>query len=93
MRQILQSRKIVQVEGEPDKTDVDDTDNYACVKAVLGRTAYRSCVPKYSEIRLNCSSIIGKNVVCYCHTDDCNGSNTLQLFQPMLLLVGLFITI
>ena len=82
------------MEGEPDKTedpsDVDD-DNYACVKVVLGRTAYRSCVPKYSEIRLNCSTLIGKNVVCYCHTDDCNGSNMLQLFQPLLLFLGLFL--
>mgnify|MGYP001412171817 CR=1 FL=1 len=52
---------LVQVEGEPDKTGQDDTpdvddDNYACVKVVLGRTAYRSCVPKYSEIRLNCTT-------------------------------------
>ena len=52
---------IDQVEGEPDKTGQDDTpdvddDNYACVKVVLGRTAYRSCVPKYSEIRLNCTT-------------------------------------
>jgi len=86
-----------QVEGEPDKTGQDDTpdvddDNYACVKVVLGRTAYRSCVPKYSEIRLNCTTVIGKNAVCYCHTDDCNGSNTLKLFQPLaLLFISLFL--
>ena len=94
MRQIcVINKNIEQVEGEPDKTDAEDDDNYACVKAVLGRTAYRSCVPKYSEIRLNCTSVIGRNVVCYCHTDDCNGSNTLQLFQPMLLFLGLFLVI
>ena len=62
MRQIFViDHNLVQVEGEPDKTGQDDTpdvndDNYACVKVVLGRTAYRSCVPKYSEIRLNCTT-------------------------------------
>merc|ERR1711997_31017 len=88
-----------QVLGEPDKQQPqeilvsnDDDDNYACVKVVLFATAYRSCVPKYSEIRLNCSTVIGKNAVCYCHTDDCNGSNTLKLFQPLAsLFISLFL--
>ena len=36
--------------------------------------------------------VIGKNAVCYCHTDDCNGSNTLKLFQPLaLLFISLFL--
>ena len=63
-----------------------DKQNYACVKIVLGYTAYRSCVPKYSTIRLNCSSIIGRNVVCYCHTDDCNLSPIFGS-QPWIIVV------
>ena len=74
-------------QGEPDKRQ-----NYACVKVVLGYTAYRSCVPKYSTIRLNCSSFIGGSAVCYCHTDDCNASVKL-LVQPWLALLMLYLTI
>lgn len=70
------------LEGEWDKSDEN---NYACVKVVLGRTAYRSCVPKYGDIRLNCSSIIGKNVVCYCQTDDCNSASRILPFLSLLL--------
>ena len=72
-------------QGEPDKDDDlednTDDDSYACVKVVLGRTAYRSCVPKYGEIRLNCTSMVGKNVVCYCHEDDCNQGQSLRPFS------------
>lgn len=75
-----------QIEGEWDK---EDEENYACVKVVLGRTAYRSCVPKYGEIRLNCSSVLGRNVVCYCHTDDCNAAFNLINSPPALLLAFL----
>ncbi len=74
--------------GEWDKT-VEG--NYACVKVVLGRTAYRSCVPKYSQIRLNCSSLIGKNVVCYCQEDDCNGTSKLAMNTFPIVLIVLYV--
>ena len=81
--------RVKRATGEEDKIKKQ---NYACVKVVLGYTAYRSCVPKYSTIRLNCSSFIGGNVVCYCHTNDCNASWRL-LVQPWLVLSLLYLTI
>lgn len=82
------SRRFKREQGEQDKK----RQNYACVKVVLGYTAYRSCVPKYSTIRLNCSSFIGGSAVCYCHTDDCNASWKL-LVQPWFVLLLLYLTI
>ena len=69
----------------------DESENteevYACVKVVIDYTAYRSCIPKVGDIRVNCSEAIGRNVVCYCHTDECNLASTIQ--QPWTLIATL----
>lgn len=67
----------------------EDDDNYACVKVVLGKTAYRSCIPKYGEIRINCTTSIGQNVLCYCHEDECNGGIRMQKSIVVFLMMSL----
>jgi hypothetical protein len=67
--------------GEPDK---DSSGEYACVKVVFASKAYRSCIPKYGDIRINCTTAVGSNVLCYCHTDDCNSGSKLHFSLPSL---------
>lgn len=47
---------------------------YACAKIRMGDTSYRSCVAKVSDIKLNCTSAVGKLALCYCHEDHCNSA-------------------
>ncbi len=63
--------------AEVESKVASEDENYACVKAMLAGTVYRSCVPKYGIIRLNCTSPFERNVLCYCHSDGCNGSNRI----------------
>ena len=65
---------IEEAEAEIDAKVASEDENYACVKAMFAGTVYRSCVPKYGMIRLNCTSAFEQNVLCYCHSDGCNGS-------------------
>lgn len=78
--------------GNSRKKREADANNYACVKVVLGSTAYRSCVPKYGNIRLNCTSIIGQNVLCYCHVDDCNSAPSRALVASFAIFASLMIS-
>ena len=74
-----------------------DSDSiYACVKVVVGRQAYRSCVPKYSGyVNVTCTSTLGRSVVCYCETDECNKASFLDVFfRPWILILALlFVTL
>ena len=82
---LSEERRKRQVTFEESNSD----DIYACVKVVIGYTAYRSCVPKYGDIRVNCTSMIGRNVVCYCHTDECNVATFSTVLKPWILILSL----
>ena len=84
-----QKRKVSFEESDSDSI-------YACVKVVVGRQAYRSCVPKYSGyVNVTCTSTLGRSVVCYCETDECNKASFLDVFfRPWILILALlFVTL
>ena len=84
-----QKRKVPFEESDSDSI-------YACVKVVVGRQAYRSCVPKYSGyVNVTCTSTLGRSVVCYCETDECNKASFLDVFfRPWILILALlFVTL
>lgn len=75
---------------------VEEEEQFACIKASAGGMIFRSCVPKLASVHLNCTSAFGQNILCYCHTDGCNGSPHLgtsifvffaSLFIPSFLVL------
>ena len=84
------SKKVTRRQKRKVAFEESDSDSiYACVKVVVGRQAYRSCVPKYSGyINVTCTSTLGRSVVCYCETDECNTA-FLAVFQPWILILAL----
>lgn len=56
----------------------EEQEQFACIKAMAAGMIFRSCVPKVSSMNLNCTSVLGQNVLCYCHTDACNKSSHLN---------------
>ncbi len=61
-------------EAEPEAKASGEEEQFACIKAMAAGKIFRSCVPKITSVNLNCTSVLGQNALCYCHTDACNKS-------------------
>ena len=57
---------------------------------IINQEAYRSCVPKVSAMKLNCTGdSTARLAVCYCHEDHCNGANSNNNWSILMGIVSM----